>query len=743
MTLPSFKYSRTKVAVSIAASLGMWATFANAADTAEKNQADDTMVVTAGGGVEQESAWGPSPTIAAKRSATATKTDTPIEKTPQSLSVVTNEEMQIHQPKSVKEALGYTPGVTVSSRGASSTYDFAIIRGFSSVGLNQNNYLDGLKLQGDFYNDAVIDPYMLERVELMRGPTSVLYGKSNPGGIISMVSKRPTTEPLKEVQFKMGTDNLFQTGFDFSDAVDDNGELSYRLTGVARSNNEQQDGAKQKRYTIAPSFTWRPNDQTNFTFLSYFQNEPETGYYGWLPKEGTVEPLPNGGRLSTSFNEGAANNTYSRNQKMVGYSFDHSFNDTFTVRQNLRFSEMKTSQKSAYGTGLCNNSMNGFNPYCQSLSAADKAHYLGRGTVVDHERLQNFSVDTQLQSKFATGDIDHTLLTGVDYMRMRNDISALFGNAPSLDLNDLPDRTDVDFGSAVPYQMNESKQTGLYVQDQAEWNKWVLTLGWRYDWSTQATTVRSDNGYIERNDHQFTWRGGINYLFDNGISPYVSYSQSFEPNAFSLYSTPRVAYAPSKGEQYEAGVKYVPKDMPIVVTGAVYQLTKSDNLMADPTNALNQIPAGEIRSRGVEFEAKAAVNTNINMTASYTYTDAEYTKDTNLKGNSPVQVPKHMASLWGDYTFHEGSLSGLTLGTGGRFIGSSYGDPANTFKVGSAAVMDAVIKYDLARFNLPGSSVAVNVNNLLDREYVASCFDTYGCFWGAERQIVATATFRF
>lgn len=307
---------------------------------------------------------------------------------------------------------------------------------------------------------------------------------------------------------------------------------------------------------------------------------------------------------------------------------------------------MKVAQKSAYGTGLCNNSMNAFNSYCQSLTPEQQAHYLGRGTVVDNERLQNFSVDTQLQSNFSTGNVDHILLTGVDYMRMRNDISALFGNAPSLDLNNLPSMSSVDFGDAVPYQMNESKQTGIYLQDQAEWNKWVLTLGGRYDWSKQATTVRSDNGYIERNDHQFTaW--GINYLFDNGISPYVSYSQSFEPNAFSLYSTPRVAYEPSKGEQYEAGVKYVPKDMPVVVTGAVYQLTKSDTLMADPNNALNQVPAGEIRSRGVELEAKAALNANINMTASYTYTDAIYTKDTNLKGNTVVQVPKHMASLWG------------------------------------------------------------------------------------------------
>ncbi|EOL9022000.1 ferrichrome porin FhuA [Cronobacter dublinensis] len=716
-----------RLAVFVATACGGFAASAVAADHGQK---EETITVSASAAA-QESAWGPAPTIAAKRSATATKTDTPIEKTPQSVSVVTREEMDMRQSQSVKEALGYTPGVVVSNRGASTTYDFVSIRGFTSVGLSQNNYLDGLKLQGNFYNDAVIDPYMLERVELMRGPTSVLYGKSNPGGIIAMVSKRPTTEPLREVQFKMGTDNLYQTGFDFSDAIDDNGEFSYRLTGVARSNDQQQVNAKQKRYAIAPSFTWRPDDKTSFTFLSYFQNEPQTGYYGWLPKEGTVEPLPNGKRIGSDFNEGASNNTYSRNQKMVGYSVEHAFDDIFTVRQNLRFSEMKTSQQSVYGTGI----------------QAD-GHTLNRGTVVDNERLQNFSVDTQLQSKFATGDLAHTLLTGVDFMRMRNDINAKFGSAPAIDLYGSYTPEDFDFEDAEPYQLNETKQTGIYIQDQAEWDKWVFTLGGRYDWSQQGTTVRANSttpvaGSIGRNDHQFTWRGGVNYLFDNGISPYVSYSQSFEPNAFDLYSTPRMAFAPSKGEQYEAGVKYVPKDMPIVITGAVYQLTKTNTLTTDPNDATQQVPSGEVRSRGVELEAKAALNANINVTASYTYIDAEYTKDTNLKGNHVEQVPRNMGSLWGDYTFNNGPLSGLTIGTGGRFIGSSYGDPANTFKVGSAAVMDAVVKYDLARLGLPGSSVAVNVNNLLDREYVSSCFQTYGCFWGAERQVTATATFRF
>lgn len=711
---------------------------------------EETITVTAAP-VAQESAWGPAATIAARQSATGTKTDTPIQKVPQSISVVTAEEMALHQPKSVKEALSYTPGVAVGTRGASNTYDYLIIRGFAADGQSQNNYLDGLKMQGNFYNDAVVDPYMLERAEVLRGPVSVLYGKSNPGGLLNMVSKRPTTTPLYEVQFKMGTNSLFQTGFDFSDALDDDGVYSYRLTGLARSANAQQQGAEEQRYTIAPSFSWRPDDKTNFTFLSYFQNEPETGYYGWLPKEGTVSPLPNGDRLPTDFNEGAGNNTYSRNEKMVGYSFDHEFNDTFTVRQNLRYAENKTSQNSVYGYGMCSDPLYSSNPStspCAGIPQSDWGHTLTRQYVIDNEKLQNFSVDTQLQSKFVTGEVEHTLLTGVDFMRMRNDIDSWFGYAGSVPPSDIYhlDRKDFDFGShpgpSGPYQvLNKQKQTGVYVQDQAQWDKVLVTLGGRYDWAKQDSLNRVTDTTDSREDKEFTWRGGINYLFDNGVTPYFSYSESFEPT--STVGASGNIFAPSKGKQYEAGVKYVPEDRPIVLTGAVYQLTKTNNLMADPAGSFFSVEGGEIRARGVEFEAKAALSASINMVGSYTYTDAEYTTDTNYKGNTPAQVPKHMASLWGDYTFYDGTLSGLTLGAGGRFTGSSYGDPANSFKVGSYTVVDALVRYDLARVGLAGSNVALHVNNLFDREYVASCFNTYGCFWGAERQVVATATFRF
>ncbi|MCS2156969.1 ferrichrome porin FhuA [Scandinavium sp. H11S7] len=697
---------------------------------------EETITVTAAPAAPQESAWGPAATVAAKHSATATKTDTPIEKTPQSISVVTREEMDMKQPTTVKQALAYTPSV-FSTRGSSTTYDVVTIRGFTtSSTVNTNQYLDGMKLQGNNYSEVSMDPYFLERVEVMRGPVSVLYGNSNPGGIVSMVSKRPTTEPLKEVQFKMGTNNLWQTGFDFSDAIDDDGVWSYRLTGLGSSQNAQQEMVKSTRYAIAPSFSWRPDDKTDFTFLSNFQSDPDAGYYGWLPREGTVVPYhdANGNehKLPTDFNEGDPDNKMSRRQKMVGYSFAHEFNDTFTVRQNLRYAQVNTLYRSVYGNGYI------------------APGQISRAYVRSDENLNSFTVDNQLQSKFATGDVDHTLLTGVDYSRMRNDVDAEYGSADPISMQD-PHYGDPNVNVNWPYAVvNRMEQTGLYVQDQAEWDKWVLTLGGRYDYAMASTLTRSSGVLDENHDQQFTWRGGLNYLFDNGISPYFSYSQSFEP--VSGTTRDGKPFDPSNGEQYEAGVKYVPKDKPIVLTAAVYQLTKDKNLTADPNDptGLYSVQTGEIRSRGVELEAKAAVNANVNVTAAYSYTDAEYTHDTVFEGKRPAEVPRNMASLWADYTFHETALSGLTVGAGARYIGSTVSYYKNdiekknqSFNVAGYALMDATVKYDLARFGLPGSSVGVNVTNLFDRDYVSSCYSEYACYWGAERQVVATATFRF
>lgn len=182
----------------------------------------------------------------------------------------------------------------------------------------------------------------------------------------------------------MGTDNLFQTGFDFSDALDDQGIYSYRLTGLTKDSDAQQNMSKEKRYAIAPSFSWRPDDKTNFTLLANIQNDPYTGYYGWLPKQGTLIPLPSGGKLPTDFNEGEASNYMARKQRMIGYSFEHAFNDTWAVRQNLRYMQVDTDMKSIYGFGLSSPTT------------------INRFYVQSKEHLNNFSVDTCAQAKVKT-----------------------------------------------------------------------------------------------------------------------------------------------------------------------------------------------------------------------------------------------------------------------------------------------------------------------------------------------------
>lgn len=694
-----------------------------------------TLTVNAHDAPPQEDAWGPAATIAAKRSASGSKTDTALEKIPQSVSVVTAAELQRMQPHSVKEALSYTPGVTVNASGSSNLFDNVAIRGFGGQ-QNINEYLDGIKLQGDSYSLAAIDPYMLERVEVLHGPASVLYGKSSPGGLISLVSKQPLGERLREIQFQMGNQNLYETGFDFSDTVDDDPRYSWRLTGLARSNDAQQVNAREKRYAVAPSFRWQPNAHTSLTLLTNFQHEPESGYNGWLPRQGTVDPFVTADgkqhKLSTRFSDGERSGRYQHTQNLAGYRLIHDLSDNWQVRQNLRYMHLDS-----HSTGF-----NGIGYIAPQTLMRSSAHF--------DERLSNIDVDSQVEGKVASGPLDHRLLFGVDYMHMRNDINGFYGFADPLDLLDPHYGNDSipELGRMPQKMLDRQQQTGIYAQDQAQWRRWVVTLGGRYDWAMTSAFDRVAHSTNRRHDRQFSWRGGVNYPFDNGIAPYFSFSESFQPTSGT--DVHHQTFSPSRGKQYELGLKFVPQDRPVVLTAALFQLVKNKNLVVDTSVGAGMgmgyfsKQAGKTRSRGLELEAKAAVNLNLNLSASYTFTDVRYARDASEQSDRrPYQIPANMASLWADYTFHQTALSGLTLGSGVRYVGSSWGDTTNSFKVKPYTLVDAVMRYDLARVGLPDSNVALNINNLLDRHYVASCMSGYACYWGRDRRIIATMTFRY
>lgn len=683
-------------------------------------------VVVDGGG--EEKGDGPVDGYVAKKSLAGTKTDTPIAKTPQTVAVVAKEQIEDQHAQSVAEALRYTPGVFTEYRGASNLRDEMFVRGFYYV----PKYLDGLFLGGDL-SYAKIDPYLLERVELISGPASVLYGQANPGGIVNMVSKKPTGEPLRETQISVGTDGYLSGGFDFSDSVDET--LGYRIAATGLKRDLQEDFAKQSSFAIAPSITWSPDEGTSLTILGGYQNEPDAGFRNFLDAAGTVEPIPGYGYIPRDLFVSDPNFERSeRRQAWIGYQFEHELNDNLTFRQNMRYHRVDWLHHTLVYGWLSPDPVTGNNTILNRSA---------RGGTDDWSQ---FTADNQIEAEFSTGAAEHTLLGGVDYQYRKRDYR--WGSAPvpipTLDLTD-PRYGGFDYASLVlvPSDFSETvaHQAGVYLQDQVEIGNLNLLGGVRYDRAqTEIDDLLPADADHSYDDGAFTWRAGALYTFDNGIAPYVSYATSFEP---ALYAPPpgQSAFSPTTAEQFEVGVKYAPEGSDLLLTAAYYDLTQNDVVAPTyPGPVYRQI--GKIHNRGVELSARAEVTGNLSVIAGYSYIDSviKESVDAAEVGKMPARIPQQQASLWATYTVDSGALEGLTLGGGLRYQGTSWGNNTNTFKVGAATLFDAMASYDFgaASPDMKGLSLQVNVKNIGDDRYVASCASAWACFYGEGRSIVAT-----
>jgi iron complex outermembrane recepter protein len=662
----------------------------------------------------------------------ATKTSTSLRETPQSVSVVTREQMDAQNVQSVGQALRYTAGSIADTRGPVSRYDVIYLRGFGGFDLE---HLDGLKLPtGGNYAIPQVDPYMLERIEVLRGPSSVLYGQNQPGGIIDLVSKRPTAIPFGEAQLQVGNFNRIQGAFDIGGPVDKAGEWLYRLTGLARTSDTQVDFTKEQRISISPAVTWRPDNDTTLTILTNYQQDPSAGYFGFVPAQGSFLPNPNG-KISTSFYDGDPSFDYfDRKQGTVGYLFEHRF-DTWTVRQNLRYQAIDVGWGRVASRGL----------------QAD-LQTLNRRVTTDDETMRSFAIDNQAEARFNTWRLQHTMLFGVDYQySMDKFVLGNNNNAPTLNiLNPVYYRTILP-PPVIQSTAQSLSQVGIYAQDQIRLGNWALTLSGRHDWSEINTTDRLLNVTTDQMDHAWTERAGLVYLFDNGLAPYVSYSTSFQPTLGTGFGG--ATFVPTTGEQYEVGAKYKLPGYNAFVTVAAFDLTQQNVLTADPNplhvcaGAACSIQTGEVRSRGVEFEGKASLTEGLSLLASYTHLDPVVTQSTtNNLGKRPIAIPTDTASMWADYTFHGGQLDGFGLGGGVRYVSSTAGDAANLYIVPAFTLFDAAIHYDLAGLSpqLKGYSFAVNAMNLFDKEYVSSCTSApASCYYGSRRTVIGTLKYKW
>ncbi|RKP53664.1 TonB-dependent siderophore receptor [Pararobbsia silviterrae] len=658
----------------------------------------------------------------AKTTTSATKTNTSILETPQSVSVVTRDQMDQQDAQTLNAAVRYVSGVTPETRGGIATrYDLLTIRGFSA-----DTYLDGLKvLNNNEYAVPQFDPYFMDTIDVLKGPVSVLYGSAQAGGVLDQQSKMPTAQPLHEIGIEFGNYAHKQATVDLSGPIAGDDHYLYRFTALVRKEDGQVESTENERIAIAPAFTWRPDDKTSLTLLAKYDHDPRSTSYGSVPPQGTTLPNPNG-KLPYDFYDGDPNfENFDRVEESIGYKFQRLLNDTWTFRSNARYLHLSQDYKSVYASALESD-----------LTTLD------RGTAMSSDTLNTVSLDNQLEGNFATGSITHTVLAGFDYQHLNSGYLWGFGSAPSIDMY----APDYNLPIVPPEgSMNHisSTQYGLYLQDQARWNNWLLTLSGRQDWSHTDTLSDTYGTAQNQSDRAFTKRAGLTYLFANGLAPYVSYTESFSPQAGT--SRTGKAFDPERAHQYEIGIKFAPPKYDMLFTAALFDLTRTNLLTTDLVNPNFQTQTGEARSRGLELEAKVSLTDSLNVTAAYTYLDTKYIQDNSgLAGKYVAAIPQNQASAWAYYTLNRGPLAGLSFGAGGRYTGTTYSTD-NSFEVQSYFLVDATLRYDLGRASshLKGSTLYVNAQNLLNKEYVASCYYGSWCAYGYGRQVMAGVNYKW
>ncbi len=673
-------------------------------------------------GAGGERAAGPVNGYVATRSGTGTKTDTPLIETPQSVSVVTADQISTQGAQTLGATLRYSAGIGGEVNGGSDIRNGVIqVRGID-IGY-QGLFRDGLRLPSTRYVSFLpLSPYGAERIEVLKGPASVLFGQGSVGGILNYVSKLPTARQFGEMSISGGSFDRYQGEFDVGGPATKDGSVLWRLTGLVRDGNTQVDFTKDNQVFIAPAVTFR-NEDTSLTLLANYQQDRTGWGLQFLPALGTV--FPNAGRTIpvTRFVGEPGFNNYDTEQAAVGYRLSHNLSETLTFRQNLSHAWLKNTERSFYGTGYANEATGELNRF------GDDA----RSTI------GSFAVDNQLQARFDTGLIRHTTLFGIDYR------STVFTDtaASLLPANTLNVFAPVYTNSYTPLgQYDDSRtnqsQVGLYAQDQMKLGRLSVVLGGRQDFATTDVTNYNAGNFVTRDDKAFTGRAAAIYNFDSGIAPYVSYSESFLPvldrNADGQL------LAPETGKAYEAGVKYQPVGINALLTLAAFDITRGNVVRFQTVPPFNARQTGEIKSRGFDAELIASPLPGLNVRGGYAYVDSVVTIDPDggFAGNVPSTVPKNRFSLWGDYTLQTGQFAGVQFGGGVRYVGSTFGDDANSFKVPDATVADALLAYTRG-----GYRFALNVTNLFDKNYVAACYTTTGCFYAEGRKAIAKLTYRW
>ncbi|MBO3760946.1 TonB-dependent siderophore receptor [Ciceribacter sp. L1K22] len=650
---------------------------------------------------------GPDTTIVAEQAATGTKTDTPVIDVPASVSVVTQQELEKRQVDSLQQAIGYTSSVFADEFGSDDRYDYFRIRGFDQTTLG--TYRDGLAARiPAWFTASRLEPYGLQRVEVLKGSTSTLFGLNGPGGLVNAITKRPQDEKHGEVFTSYG-DGTKTVGVDFGGPIDEEGIWSYRLTGLAKEGDLGWDYSNDDRMYVAPALTIKPEEGTSLTILTDYSKRDGTGARGF----------PTGADIDIDTFTGEPDfNRFNTEQVDIGYQFEHEFNESLTFRSNGRYTHLDLDYAEVYGAS--------------TDPTADRTAFSVDGMS------NRYAFDNQLQYDASWGRLDSKTLVGVDYTNDNTREEILYGTAGPIDIYD-PQYCGMSCIAVGPYVNWQVKQeaVGVYAQEQLTIDdRWIVTLGGRWDHVNTVADYLDTGTRDDETASAFTSRAGLTYKVTPGLALYANYSESFQP----LVAPTANGYAvdgslkPQEGEQFEVGLKYKPEGFDGLFTVSFFDLTQTN--VPSYVSPTEQRQIGKVGVRGIELEGKAALTDNVNITLAYSYWDAEILEDgiSGNVGNRPERVPQQLASAWLDYTIPgDGQRGDLTIGGGVRYIGQTYGDAANTVSVEGYTLVDAAVSYKVTE----DVTLAVNATNLFDKEYVSTSY--YGTeYYGDRRKVIGT-----
>ncbi|MEH2071678.1 MAG: TonB-dependent siderophore receptor [Nostoc sp.] len=640
-----------------------------------------------------------------------TKTDTPLRDVPQSIQVVPQQVIKDQQLYRLGDVLKNVPGVVQSGSSPRSVFESYLIRGFNSSEILKDGLLDRSLANGG-YESVTVD-----RIEVLKGPASVLFGQGSLGGIVNIVTKQPLREPYYFLEGSAGSFNSYRGAIDLSGPVNADKTVLYRLGVAARTTESFIDFYQHQFYNVSPSLTWQINDRAKLTLAAQYYEDKGPFDYG-LPADGTVFPNPNGKIPRNRFRgEPSVDDSDTRIYR-IGYNFEYRFSDNWQVRSALQTSFLRLDREAVFG----------------SLAANKRTFTRSYGEQNFNDHIYNF--DTYVVGKFATGSIQHQLVTGLNLSR-QDTFATNFNRAIApLDLFNpqYGSRPTGPAFSPLNYRIRNDA-LGIYLQDQITLaDNLKILLGGRFDIASndyrRLDTVLG--GF--RQDEAFSPRVGIVYQPIRPISLYASYGKSF----LQASTTARAQAEPERGTQYEVGVK-ADLSSRLAATLAFYDLTRTNLPTPDPNNPLLSILVGEQRSRGIEFDISGEILPGWNVIAGYAYTDAEVTKDnTPIVGNQINNIPKNSFNLWTTYEIQSGALQGFGAGLGFYFVGDRQGDLNNTFQIPSYFRTDAALFYKRGQLR-----AGLNFKNLFDIDYFDSAAFRDRVFYGDPFTVQGTISWEF